>query len=96
MATLSQRQQLGKTVHVAPNQRVIIVGDIHGCLVEFKELLQKVDYRKEYDKLILVGDLVGKVNYLYDINFYRNIITSNAFKAEINAIICYVLCMLSK
>lgn len=41
-------------------KRLIFVGDIHGCLVEFQELLLKINYSPESDGLILLGDLVGK------------------------------------
>lgn len=41
-------------------ERVIIVGDVHGCLDELLELLQKCDYDKQRDELVLVGDLVNK------------------------------------
>ncbi len=38
----------------------IIVGDIHGCLEEFDELLRKVEFRKGEDDLILLGDLIDR------------------------------------
>lgn len=40
-------------------RRTIIVGDIHGCLEEFEELLRKVEYSTE-DRLVLAGDLVDR------------------------------------
>lgn len=36
--------------------RTIFIGDIHGCAVEFQELLDYVGYRKENDRLLLAGD----------------------------------------
>lgn len=45
---------------VAPGQRVIFVGDIHGCIDEFNHLLQECRYNQENDVLVLVGDLVNK------------------------------------
>ncbi len=37
-------------------QRIIICGDIHGCIEEFDELMRTVQYVKGVDKLILLGD----------------------------------------
>jgi hypothetical protein len=39
---------------------VILVGDIHGCLDEFKALLALCDYQPNKHTLILLGDLVNK------------------------------------
>jgi predicted phosphodiesterase len=40
--------------------RTIVVGDIHGCLEEFKQLLDKVAYQQKTDRLICAGDLVDR------------------------------------
>lgn len=40
--------------------RTIIVGDIHGCFDEFIALLKKVHYKKNQDRLILLGDLMDR------------------------------------
>jgi len=42
------------------NKRTIIVGDIHGCIDEFEELLQVLSYNKDNDRLILLGDLIDR------------------------------------
>lgn len=42
------------------NPRVIVVGDVHGCLDELQALLEKAEYDKERDSVVLVGDLVNK------------------------------------
>lgn len=39
--------------------RTIIVGDIHGCIVELEALLEEVSFGPD-DRLVSVGDLVGK------------------------------------
>ena len=40
--------------------RVVIVGDVHGCLDELKLLLEKTSYDARDTTLIFVGDLVNK------------------------------------
>lgn len=42
------------------NQRTIIVGDIHGCIEEFNELVRTIQYNPYKDRLILVGDLIDR------------------------------------
>lgn len=44
----------------AAMERTIVVGDLHGCLDELGELLRKVRFRVREDRLVSVGDLVGK------------------------------------
>jgi serine/threonine protein phosphatase 1 len=41
------------------NGRLIAIGDIHGCHLEFAELLERVAPTKD-DQLVLVGDLVNR------------------------------------
>jgi hypothetical protein len=41
------------------NGRIIAIGDIHGCHLEFAELLERLALTKD-DQLILVGDLVNR------------------------------------
>jgi bis(5'-nucleosyl)-tetraphosphatase (symmetrical) len=43
--------------------RTIVVGDIHGCLEEFEELLKVLSYNKKTDRLILAGDLFDRGPY---------------------------------
>ena len=40
--------------------RTIVIGDIHGCLDEFDELLRLVSFRRDADKLVLLGDLMDR------------------------------------
>lgn len=42
--------------------RIIVIGDVHGCLDELKELVKKVAYWPG-DLLLFLGDLVSVVNY---------------------------------
>lgn len=49
--------------HPELKPRVIIVGDIHGCLHEFKSLLVACNYEPALTSVILVGDLVNKGPY---------------------------------
>lgn len=45
---------------VAP-KRLIVVGDVHGCLEELQQLLVESNYNKDAgDEVLLVGDLVNK------------------------------------
>jgi predicted phosphodiesterase len=46
-----------------PKGRVIIIGDVHGCIEELKELLVKAEYVHGVDTVILVGDLSDKGPY---------------------------------
>lgn len=48
-----QQQQLGPG-------RLLLVGDVHGCLDELQQLLQEVDFKRGSDNLVFVGDLVNK------------------------------------
>ena len=61
----------GRPVHAPPTvhatlaadpkcTRTIVVGDVHGCLGELHELLEKVEYTPAHDRVVLVGDLVNK------------------------------------
>jgi bis(5'-nucleosyl)-tetraphosphatase (symmetrical) len=40
--------------------RVIVIGDVHGCLEELRLLLRECSFDEETDILIFVGDLVNK------------------------------------
>jgi len=61
------------TPHVTLSEvkaRTVIVGDIHGCLDEFKSLLIKCNYNPKDTTLILVGDLVNKGPYSAEVVKY--------------------------
>jgi bis(5'-nucleosyl)-tetraphosphatase (symmetrical) len=41
-------------------RRHIFIGDVHGCIDEFNELLVKLNYDASHDRVILLGDLVDR------------------------------------
>jgi hypothetical protein len=41
-------------------QRLVFVGDVHGCRKELEHLLKKVDFRRKHDHLVLAGDMINK------------------------------------
>lgn len=41
-------------------KRTLVISDIHGCYLEFMELLEKAKYIPEEDKLIVLGDLIDR------------------------------------
>ena len=41
-------------------RRTIIVGDVHGCYQELRELLTSLNFDRKQDRLVFTGDLVGK------------------------------------
>lgn len=40
--------------------RTIVIGDVHGCLEEFQELLKVVSYRRGIDTVVQLGDLMDR------------------------------------
>lgn len=40
--------------------KTVIIGDIHACLTEFKELLELVNYKSPHVRVILLGDLIDR------------------------------------
>lgn len=41
-------------------RRTIVIGDVHGCIDEFRELLKLVDYRRGRDRVVQLGDLIDR------------------------------------
>lgn len=57
-------------------ERVIVVGDIHGCFDELQALLDKCEFSKR-DLLVSVGDILDRGPNSFEVyNFFRN--TNNA------------------
>lgn len=50
--------QTGK--HRSSTGKLVVVGDVHGMRHSLVELLEKVDFDKKHDHLILAGDMVSK------------------------------------
>src|SRR5215472_5244349 len=40
--------------------RTVIVGDVHGCRRELEDLLEKVEFDSDRDRLVFVGDVVAR------------------------------------
>ena len=61
----ARRVHLPAVVHAtlaadAARPRTIVVGDVHGCIDELRDLLRACVYSKSTDRVVLVGDLVNK------------------------------------
>eukprot|EP01080_Neovahlkampfia_damariscottae_P001447 gene1447-12066_t len=41
-------------------KKILIIGDVHGCLDEFKELIEKAEKTEQIEEIYQVGDLVNK------------------------------------
>lgn len=50
--------------------RTLIVGDIHGCYTQFRQLLEKVDFEEEKDRLVSLGDLMDRGEMSYEVLMY--------------------------
>ncbi len=48
------------TEELQNKDRLIVIGDVHGCLIELQTLLFNCEFNEERDLLIFVGDLVNK------------------------------------
>jgi hypothetical protein len=42
------------------HNRLVFVGDVHGCREELEHLLKKVDFKHKHDHLVLTGDMIAK------------------------------------
>ncbi|KAI8079143.1 Metallo-dependent phosphatase-like protein [Thamnidium elegans] len=45
---------------IQQKERIFVVGDIHGCLTEFNQLLTTIKYDSSKDQMILAGDITTK------------------------------------
>ena len=49
------------------SERLIIVGDIHGCYHTLLGLLRKLDYVSRSDTLVFVGDYIDRGPWAFDV-----------------------------
>lgn len=42
------------------NERLFVIGDIHGCLDMLKRLMEKIGWQPEKDRLIFLGDYIDR------------------------------------
>ena len=42
------------------SKRTLFVGDVHGCYMELKGLLEMANFKPDSEKLFLVGDLINR------------------------------------
>ncbi|KAF7312362.1 Phosphoric monoester hydrolase [Mycena indigotica] len=87
-ATIDRRPDLGRyvphrTLSAAefpiyqPNQRVLIVGDVHGMHEPLQTLLNKLSYNPSSDTLIHVGDIVAKGPHRGSLNVLKFMASHN-------------------
>eukprot|EP00128_Syssomonas_multiformis_P006282 Colp12_sorted_trinity150504_noHs@2487 len=60
IGSVLRQRLLFTTSSIMEAKRCIIVGDVHACVDELKELVEKVGYKQGEDRLICVGDYVAK------------------------------------
>lgn len=65
-------------------RRLIVIGDVHGCLEELKHLLKKSNFDRATDHIIFVGDLVAKgpfsletLTYVASLGHYSSCVRGN-------------------
>ena len=58
-------------------ERVIVVGDVHGCLEELRELLDKVQYNNATDILLFTGDLGNRGPYSVQVSRLSALLTGS-------------------
>ncbi len=51
-------------------QRTLIFGDIHGCLGILRQMMDRIAFREEKDRLIFVGDYIDRVEDPYGVVEY--------------------------
>ena len=67
--------EVHKTIHpkkLLPG-RLLVIGDVHGCIDELHELLDKVKYVEGQDNLIFTGDLGDKGPHSIKVRPFRHL-----------------------
>lgn len=61
------------------DERVFVIGDIHGCLSMLKRLMDKIDWRPDRDRLIFLGDYIdrgedarGVIDFILKLSSFSN------------------------
>jgi hypothetical protein len=55
-----QLKDMDETHLPKKGNRLIFVGDVHGCREELEHLLKKVEFDHKHDHLVLTGDMISK------------------------------------
>ena len=48
-------------------ERLIAIGDIHGCYNTFVELMKKLEYSSKHDTIVFLGDYIDRGPYSYQV-----------------------------
>lgn len=57
VAKMTEHDQLDK---MHPHERLLLIGDIHGMYKELQQLLDKVSFKPNKDKIVFLGDMITK------------------------------------
>ena len=68
--------------------RIVIVGDVHGCLAELRELLAECEFQMGTDTLIFVGDLVNKGPSSAEVGGHHMRLQMNV---QVHSVLCWSL-----
>lgn len=57
VASMTEHDQLDR---MHPHERLLLIGDVHGMYKELHQLLDKVSYKPNKDKIVFLGDMITK------------------------------------
>ena len=52
--------------------RLVAIGDIHGCVHTLKDLLNRVSYSSQTDTLVFIGDYIDRGYFSYEVDGLRH------------------------